>query len=248
MCRASGLEASRSTQVPRVVDAIIFSLELDLLEIRLRELMDVVDTFVVVESNVTFTGHPKELAFANNRQRFDFISSKIVYSQVSDLHSYDGMMKKNEREGPMDNEIRMRSAVSSLLDSMELPPGSIVIQSDADEIPKEAAIRVLKHCSDWGDIAHLGMPTYLYSFEFPMQRTPADQGVGQGHGPRQWRATAKRYKRGETGYTHSRVSNTILERAGWHCTFCFKRLEDFVFKMTYATFAISLPGSTATPC
>lgn len=43
----------------KLIDAVIFSTELDLLEIRMRELWDVVDTFVVLESAHTFTGLPK---------------------------------------------------------------------------------------------------------------------------------------------------------------------------------------------
>jgi beta-1,4-mannosyl-glycoprotein beta-1,4-N-acetylglucosaminyltransferase len=39
-----------------VFDAILFSNEMDMLEIRLRELYDVVDKFVIVESDHTFTG------------------------------------------------------------------------------------------------------------------------------------------------------------------------------------------------
>lgn len=42
-----------------LIDAVLFSTELDLLEIRLRELWDVVDQFVVVESTHTLMGEPK---------------------------------------------------------------------------------------------------------------------------------------------------------------------------------------------
>ena len=44
---------------PKVFDAIIFSNELDLLEIRLNELWEVVDHFIILESNRTFTGKEK---------------------------------------------------------------------------------------------------------------------------------------------------------------------------------------------
>ena len=52
----------------RVLDAVLMSSELDLLEIRLHELSGVVDRFFIVESNATFTGLPKETYFANNRE------------------------------------------------------------------------------------------------------------------------------------------------------------------------------------
>jgi hypothetical protein len=30
---------------------------------------------------------------------------------------------------------------------------------------------------------------------------------------------------------HSRVGDTLLEDSGWHCSFCFRYIEDFVNKM-----------------
>jgi len=54
--------------------------ELDLLEVRMNELDNVVDYFLIVESNGTFTGLPKETFFANNRDRFAKFQHKIVYS------------------------------------------------------------------------------------------------------------------------------------------------------------------------
>lgn len=62
-----------------VLDAILMSSELDLLEIRMNELDDVVDRFFILESNATFTGLPKETYFANNRDRFASFERKISY-------------------------------------------------------------------------------------------------------------------------------------------------------------------------
>jgi beta-1,4-mannosyl-glycoprotein beta-1,4-N-acetylglucosaminyltransferase len=63
----------------KVLDAVLMSTELDLLEIRLNELDPVVDYFLIVESNATFTGLPKDTYFKNNRSRFAKFESKIVY-------------------------------------------------------------------------------------------------------------------------------------------------------------------------
>ena len=62
-----------------VLDAVLMSSELDLLEIRLNELDDVVDRFFILESNATFTGLPKDTYFANNRERFAKFMHKIEY-------------------------------------------------------------------------------------------------------------------------------------------------------------------------
>jgi len=47
----------------KLVDAILFFNELDLVELRFEELYDSVDYFLVVESTKTFTGKPKRLFF-----------------------------------------------------------------------------------------------------------------------------------------------------------------------------------------
>src|SRR5688572_4220782 len=44
---------------PKVYDAIMFLIEADLLEIRLNELWNVVDYFIIVEFNITQTGLPR---------------------------------------------------------------------------------------------------------------------------------------------------------------------------------------------
>jgi len=63
----------------KVLDAVLMSSELDLLELRMNELDGVVDYFLIVESNATFTGLKKEVYFASNKERFSRFSDKIVY-------------------------------------------------------------------------------------------------------------------------------------------------------------------------
>lgn len=244
VCNAHGLSALPENEAPpKVYDVVIFSVELDLLEIRMRELLNVVDYFVVLESNVTFSGDLKPLIFQDNQEQFAFAKDKIIYGIIGDLKpsslsSISSISKPGEpvsKDDPFKNEIKMRVGVSHFIDSLRPTKGSIVLQSDVDEIPSSQAVSLLKHCTGYPDIIHLGMPSYLYSFEFPMERKNVDSlqvNNGEGAGPRQWRASAKKYgTRGYNGYTHSRQSDTILEKAGWHLTFAFKYIEDFVFKM-----------------
>lgn len=51
----------------RAYDCFIFWKELDLLDLRLHELADAVDYFVLAEATHTFSGHPKPLHFAQHR-------------------------------------------------------------------------------------------------------------------------------------------------------------------------------------
>ncbi|KAM7462251.1 hypothetical protein LguiA_030372 [Lonicera macranthoides] len=63
----------------RVFDAIIFSNEVDILELCWLELHPYVTKFVIIEGETTFTGIPKPLYFALNWDRFAFAKNKIVH-------------------------------------------------------------------------------------------------------------------------------------------------------------------------
>ena len=53
-----------------IYDAFPFLDELELLELRLKELAAVVDRHILVESTLTFQGTPKPLYYAENERRF----------------------------------------------------------------------------------------------------------------------------------------------------------------------------------
>lgn len=79
MCKVHGWSQRSAASSTRVLDAVLMSSELDLLEIRMNELDSVVDRFFIVESNTTFTGLPKKTYFADNKDRFSKFEHKIVY-------------------------------------------------------------------------------------------------------------------------------------------------------------------------
>ncbi len=71
----------------KIYDCFIFFNELELLEIRLTELYDHVDKFVLVESRETFRGNVKALYFEENKHRFEKFLDKIIHVVVEDrLH------------------------------------------------------------------------------------------------------------------------------------------------------------------
>ncbi|CAG8782727.1 7056_t:CDS:1, partial [Dentiscutata erythropus] len=198
---------------PKVFDAIIFSIELDLLEIRLKELWDVVDHFIILESNRTFTGKKKELYFAKNRNNFSWAESKIIYKYYDDLDDLE------IGESPFENEAKLRKYMNTIINEIGVKPGDIVINSDVDEIPYNHTIDLLRTCEGFPNELHLEMREYIYSFEF---FTGFDN----------WRANIKIHGSELSHYHHGRYSDDILSDAGWHCTFCFRYISDFKFKMT----------------
>lgn len=221
-CRLHGWTARpMAAERPIIVDAVPISTELDMLEIRMREYAPFVKIFVIVESPMTFSGRPKPLFFAEQRERFDKIAkegdAKIVYAAVEG-------MKPNLPVGSFENEIKQRVTISELLDGLrqrgEIKEGSLVIQSDIDEIISRQTLDLLSSCADYPAQLHLNVKNYRYSFNFPL----LDAGY--------WRPRVATVEAGQAiSYHHGRGSDWLLEGAGWHCSFCFPTLDDMRAKM-----------------
>ncbi|XP_058760044.1 uncharacterized protein LOC131633342 [Vicia villosa] len=211
LCQLHGW--SRRSQPRRIFDAIIFSNELDLLEIRWRELYPYVHKFVILESHTTFTGIPKPLFFAKNKERFAFANQKIVHDSFAGRISARG-----SNEDPFELESKQRGAINSLIQVAGISNGDILLMSDADEIPSSQALKLLQWCDGIPPIMHLELRNYIYSFEFPL-------------GTINYKPSAHIYGP-QTHYRHSRLTDLILSDAGWHCSFCLRYISEFIFKMT----------------
>ena len=115
-----------------VYDCFMFNNELDVLELRLTELEDVVDRFVLVEAAEAHSGLPKPLHFEANRNRFARWLDRIVHVRLDRLPpSDDAWVKENAQ----------REAIRQGLP--EIGDDDLVIVSDADEIPRARTIRRL---------------------------------------------------------------------------------------------------------
>lgn len=113
-----------------VYDCFTFFNELDLLELRLHELNDVVDYFVLVEATRTHSNKDKPLFFDENKDRFKKFLPKIVHIVVDDFPS-----------NPRDRwvlENFQRNAITRGL--VNCNPNDSIIISDIDEIVNSSAI------------------------------------------------------------------------------------------------------------
>lgn len=115
-----------------VYDSFQFFNELDILLMRMHILNDVVDKFVISESTVTFSGDPKPLFYAENKEMFREFEHKIIHNVVEDT--------------PMDcdaftRDHHQKCAVARGLSSCS--PEDIVIFSDVDEIPNPETLKKL---------------------------------------------------------------------------------------------------------
>jgi len=113
-----------------IYDTFIFFNELELLEIRLHELAQVVDRFVLVEATRTIRAKPKPLYFAENQQAFRAFRDKLVHIVVEDMP---------EADDPSRLERFQRDCARRALTACK--PDDIILLSDADEIPRAETVR-----------------------------------------------------------------------------------------------------------
>jgi beta-1,4-mannosyl-glycoprotein beta-1,4-N-acetylglucosaminyltransferase len=113
-----------------VYDTFIFFNELELLELRLNELSDVVDRFILVEATRTFTNKPKPLYYAENKHLFSKFNHKITHIIVEDLP---------ESDNPWILERFQRNCISRGFNNMS--DDDIIMISDTDEIPRAEIVK-----------------------------------------------------------------------------------------------------------
>lgn len=130
-----------------IVDCFTFFNELELLEIRLEELGNVVDRFVLAEAKLTFQGKSKPLYFKENATRFKRFRDKIDHLVV-DLPQTDD---------PWVREGCQRDALKLAVE--KLPSSAMVFISDADEIFRPSAMRA---ATSRGQFAFLEMDLFYY--------------------------------------------------------------------------------------
>ncbi|KAK1359461.1 Acetylglucosaminyltransferase [Heracleum sosnowskyi] len=194
----------------RVYDAVLFSNEVDMLTIRWKEMYPYITQFVLLESNSTFTGLPKPHYFSIHRDRFKFVEPRLSYATIG------GRFKKGEN--PFVEEAYQRVALDQLLKIAGIEDDDLLLMSDVDEIPSSHTINLLRWCDEIPPVIHLELKNYLYSFEFQLKH-------------KSWRASVHKYEKGKTRYAHYRQSDLLLADSGWHCSFCFRLISDFIFKM-----------------
>lgn len=112
-----------------IYDCFTFFNELDLLEIRLHELNDVVDFFVISEATKTFTGMSKPLVFEENKQKFAKFLHKIKHIIVN----------PPETDNPWVRERFQRDQMFEVLSGCD--KNDVIMLSDVDEIISAKAVR-----------------------------------------------------------------------------------------------------------
>lgn len=137
----------------KIYDCFLFYNEFDLLELRLKELYDHVDHFVLVESDLSFTCHQKPYFFDAFKKRFAKWSAKIIHVKH----------KSSINNVPWHNEYDQRNAILSGI--VDAAPDDIVIVGDADEIINPSKIEILRKNQEYLFFGFV-MPKFDFKFNY----------------------------------------------------------------------------------
>lgn len=121
----------------KIVDCFLFYNELQLLEFKLKELNDIVDYFVLIESKQTHTGNKKELYYEKNKEMFSEYNHKIVHI----IHDHKATAETGDS---WSNEKEQRFYGTKGVAQLNLSDDDFIILSDLDEIADKNTLRNIK--------------------------------------------------------------------------------------------------------
>jgi len=190
----------------KVYDCFMFFNELDLVEVRLEELFNVVDYFIIAESNVTHAGNPKPYIFLENWDRFKKYHSKIQHVKVDDIPAnLTGMQR---------DWFQRDSLKKGFID---IESDDLVIISDLDEIPRSELVQMIKEDTNNYNRYILTIPQFRHRFNFMKVKETHKYPniiITRFHS-----FTDPNSEREHTFFWNPKPHNSVtLEHGGWHFT------------------------------
>ena len=196
----------------KVYDCFTFYNEFDVLEIRLNELWDTVDYFVIAEANSTHAGNPKPMYLTEQWARFEKYASKIRRVEITDVPKTSDSWVIERFQ---------RTCINRGL--TDLQPEDLVIVSDCDEIPSSEAIEMIKADTNDYNRYILGVPLFYFKLNYMMVKPCTRQRniiVTRGRvfkDPQAERAITFSIQNLPTGYADAEMC--IVEHGGWHFSY-----------------------------
>lgn len=205
----------------KVYDLLLVNTELEMLELRLGQMSPHVDYFVIIESDKTFTDHPKPLHVRENWARFAPWHDKMIL-RTMDLNALGGGGALTwDRERASRNAM-FTQGIPGLAGPQAARLDDVLLVSDVDEIPKPAALKALRNCAIPARTS-LHSDFYYYSFQWLSRedwghpQATTYQGAGATVLPDDLRGNAGELR---------------LRHAAWHCSYCFGSIREMVGKVT----------------
>lgn len=149
-CNSAHFDGPRTTP-KTIIDIFPFSYELDILEMRLFELDEFVDRFVLFESIYTHRVLRKPLFYERNKRRYRLFRDKIYHIIADDAVLGSVYNRSTQKHGDIwTGESIMReipwNAIKAIMKTADAMKDVLFIHSDLDEIPSATAIAHLKYC------------------------------------------------------------------------------------------------------
>ena len=144
-----------------IIDSFMFFNEFDILEMRLMELGDVVDHFIIVEADVDHQDHPKPYHLsdyiANGGERFNRWVDKMAIVRATDLPTAAEFPDSWAREHAQ------RECIAAGLADINAAANDTLMQSDVDEIPRAIVVRNLR---PGGRLIVIGMRGHFWAVDW----------------------------------------------------------------------------------
>lgn len=192
----------------------MFFNELDILEGRLKYLYNHVDHFVLVESNITQSGHDKPLYFAENILRYQQYVDKILYfpflvNKTDFNYQKLPTWEQDYNTGPWQQENAQRNYIGKALNLFN--DNDIIMISDLDEIPHKDCINITKDYFDKG-WDKLAVEQDHYAYNFRQKQVVPTRGTS---------IVKNKYAKTATpqGIRNERYGYGLISNGGWHLTY-----------------------------
>lgn len=189
----------------RIFDCFLYNNEVELLEIRLLLLSDVVDCFVVVCANETFTGKSKDHVFPWSNTVFGQYKHKVKVVVVDKIPGNDAWDKERYSRN------RISDGLEGALDS------DIIMVSDIDEIPRPTVLEYLQLCTQFSGIKVLGLD--YFNFKFNYQMIHGLQAVWAGPVVCKYSDFTSPQKLRDLRWQSLTNKQVLIENAGWHFSY-----------------------------
>lgn len=177
----------------KIFDCFLFFNEIELLDLRLIELNEIVDYFVLVEAKKTYTGIEKELFFEKNKEKFSKYLNKIIHVIIEDLPT---------DKGAWEAEYFSRNAIlQGLTNAGE---DDLIILSDIDEIPSSKKIKEFNK-----DEPHVFQQKLYYYYVNCLQNQLWNGSI----------ITSKKYLNSPQKLRDQRENLPKIQQGGWHFSF-----------------------------
>jgi beta-1,4-mannosyl-glycoprotein beta-1,4-N-acetylglucosaminyltransferase len=195
----------------KIYDCFLFNNELDMLELKLTEMSDGVDYFIIGEADRTFKGDPKPMYLRENWARFEPWHHKIRLIDITTPADPDPWVNETQ-----DREQLMRGLYDA-------DPYDVIICSDCDELFRSTALNAIRTTPMTVNHFSLRVAQFVFKLNYMMTRFKTDDGVEMFfHIP----CLATRFKFLQGIERQKKLRNETelpqtarIWHAGWHFTF-----------------------------